>query len=1207
MSESKSFSKEFGETPPQPHLKQQLIRQNILLSLLTQAKELFELESVSELLDQQAQLLAQSEQREEKLQAALSEELAKRTDDSEKEGERERSISLVIDKIRQTLDINIIFQTAATEVQKLLGVEHIAIYQFREDYGGDFIFESEPQKPFPRLVGRSWNDDHLMETKGGRLRENKPCVANDIEKDERFRLCYHSTITDFELRSFAVIPLFLGETLWGLLAGFQHSSPKNWQADEVKLLQKIGIQLGVALQQTQYLKRIQQQFQQERALSQVIDKIRRTLDLETIFQTTVTEVRQLLQSDRVAIYQFIPETDWVEGEFISEAVLAPFNSALSARVADHCFGENYVAFYQRGRIWSLNNIEAAQISECHTSILSRFQVKANLVAPLLSGEKLWGLLCIHQCSSARHWQESEIEFVSKIATNLGVALQQAELLAQTQARSQELQLALAQVEAQKEQQKALAQVIDKIRRTLDLDTIFKTTATEVRQLLAADRVAIFYFTQDSRYTDGVFIAEDVKVEFHSALAAKVHDHCFGEKHATYYQKNRIWAVDDIEQANLLDCHLATLNRFQVKANLVAPLLIGKSLWGLLCIHQCSGARHWQESEIEFVSKIAANLGVALQQAKFLAQTQKRSQELQTALAQVEAQKEHLSHVAAQEKALARVIERIRQTLDVEDIFSSTTAEVRQILNCDRVVVYRFYEDWSGEFLYESMSEEWRPLIWAPGLKTVWEDTYLQETKGGRYRFHETFAVDDIYQVGFTDCHIEILEHFQVKAFAIVPVYVGDKLWGLLGAYQNTKTRQWKQREIALLDQIGNQLGVGVYQAQLLTQTKNQSQELEATLADLNAIVDNLADGLLVIDILGRITRFNPTLLSMFHLEQVNLIGKHITTVFSEKLVRLVEQSERCEQKVVTAEVELDQGREGQALATSIIKDYQGEEGLQCLGSVILIRDVTAEREIDRMKTEFLANVSHELRTPLTSVLGFASLIKEKLKEVIIPSVATENLKAHKALDKVETNIDIIVSEAERLTDLINDVLDIAKMEAGQIEWDIHPTSPLEMIQRAIATTEPLFRNQQITFIQDIEPNLPVILVDENRFIQVLLNLISNAVKFADQGIVTCRAKVDNDQLLFSISDTGIGILDEYKDVIFERFKQGGDILTDKPKGTGLGLPICKQIIEYHGGKIWVDSSLGQGSTFFISMPISPEIKTIHAEMKMSDRLFEENL
>ncbi|GFE70371.1 GAF domain-containing protein [Chroococcus sp. FPU101] len=1185
---------------------QRLIKQNLLLTLLTKATELFELDKITDILDQQAELLTQSEQREEKLQAALSQELAKRTNDSEKEAERERSISLVIDKIRQTLDINTIFQTAATEVQKLLGVEHIAIYQFREDYGGDFIFESEPQKPFPHLVGKSWNDEHLMETKGGRLRENQPCVANDVEQDERFIQCYHSTISVFQLRSFAVVPLFLGETLWGLLAGFQHSSPKHWQADEIKLLQKVGIQLGVALQQTEYLKRIQQQFVQERALSQVIDKIRRTLDLDTIFQTTVTEVRQLLEADRVAIYQFIPDTNWVEGEFISEAVLAPFDSALAARVADHCFGDNYATSYQQGRIWSLNNLETAHLSECHTAILSRFQVKANLVAPLLSGENLWGLLCIHQCSSPRHWQETEIEFVSKIATNLGVALQQAELLAQTQARSQELQTALAQVEAQKEQQKALTQVIDKIRRTLDLDTIFQTTATEVRQLLQVDRVAIFCFEHHSKWTEGEFVAEDVNSSFGSALAAKIVDRCFGEKHATYYQQNRLWAVNDISQANLIECHLNTLNRFQVKANLVAPLLIGKNLWGLLCIHQCSSPRHWQESEIEFVSKIATNLGVALQQAELLAQTQKRTKELQTALAQVEAQKEHLAHVAAQERALARVIKRIRQTLDVEDIFRATTEEVRHILNCDRVVVYRFYDDWSGEFLYESMSEIWRPLIWSPGLKTVWEDTYLQATKGGRYRYHETFAVDDIYQAGLTQCHVEILEHFQVKAFAIVPVFVGEKLWGLLGAYQNTATRQWKQREIALLDQIANQLGVGVYQAQLLIRTKQQSRELETTLADLNAIVDNLADGLLVIDILGRITRFNPTLISMFRLEQVNLTGKHIATVFDEKLVKLIEQSERCQQQIVTAAVDLEQGREGQALATSIIKESYGEEGTQCLGSVILIRDVTVEREIDRMKTEFLANVSHELRTPLTSVLGFASLIKEKLKDVIIPSIALENIKVHQALHKVETNIEIIVSEAERLTDLINDVLDIAKMEAGQLEWVIQPTSPREMIQRAIATTEPLFQNKQITLIQDIELELPVIWVDENRFIQVLLNLISNAVKFAEEGIVTCRAKIVQEQLLISISDTGIGIPDEYKDMIFDRFKQGGDVLTDKPKGTGLGLPICKQIIEHHGGKIWVESLLGQGSTFFIAMPISPQVINIHEEMKTVSHLFEES-
>jgi len=177
-----------------------------------------------------------------------------------------------------------------------------------------------------------------------------------------------------------------------------------------------------------------------RALFAVIAKIRESLELETIFQTASTEVRQLLNAERVAIFRFDPDSSFNEGKFISEEVLPPFNSALEARVYDRCFGERYALPYQRGQILAIADIYSAGLSDCHIDILSRFQIRANLVVPLLRGDELWGLLCIHQCSSPRHWKEREIEFIQQIAAQLGIALQQTELLAQTQRQS----VALAQ-------------------------------------------------------------------------------------------------------------------------------------------------------------------------------------------------------------------------------------------------------------------------------------------------------------------------------------------------------------------------------------------------------------------------------------------------------------------------------------------------------------------------------------------------------------------------------------------------------------------------------------------------------------------------------------------------------------------------------------------------------------------------------------------
>jgi light-regulated signal transduction histidine kinase (bacteriophytochrome) len=208
---------------------------------------------------------------------------------------------------------------------------------------------------------------------------------------------------------------------------------------------------------------------------------------------------------------------------------------------------------------------------------------------------------------------------------------------------QPLQQEIQQANFQVERQKTLFRVITRLREPIDLDTIFRATAAEVRQLLGADRVGMFRFYPDSGWDDGEFVSEDVNPEFASAMAQKVHDHCFGEQFAVHYEQGRVQNVADIYDAGLSDCHIQILSQFQVRANLVVPLLQGRNLWGLLCIHQCRAPRQWQESEIEFVQQIAEHLAVALQHAELLAdlrsevaerqQTQQRVQELNQGLQQ----------------------------------------------------------------------------------------------------------------------------------------------------------------------------------------------------------------------------------------------------------------------------------------------------------------------------------------------------------------------------------------------------------------------------------------------------------------------------------------------------------------------------------------------------------------------------------------------
>ncbi|MGB5028534.1 MAG: response regulator, partial [Chitinophagaceae bacterium] len=253
----------------------------------------------------------------------------------------------------------------------------------------------------------------------------------------------------------------------------------------------------------------------------------------------------------------------------------------------------------------------------------------------------------------------------------------------------------------------------------------------------------------------------------------------------------------------------------------------------------------------------------------------------------------------------------------------------------------------------------------------------------------------------------------------------------------------------------------------------------------------------------------------------------------------------------------------------------------------------AAEKANEAKSAFLSTVSHELRTPLTSVLGFAKIIRKRLDEKIFPIVDRSDKKTDKTISQISENLQVVISEGERLTHLINDVLDLAKIEAGKMEWSQENVSMPEVAERAIAATTSLFDQKALKLVKEIDTNLPEITGDKDKLIQVIINLISNSVKFTDKGTVTCRAYQEKDELIVSISDTGIGIAPEDYGAVFEQFKQvGGDTLTDKPKGTGLGLPICKEIVEHHGGRIWVESEVGKGSTFSFALPVNKT--TAHA-------------
>lgn len=451
-------------------------------------------------------------------------------------------------------------------------------------------------------------------------------------------------------------------------------------------------------------------------------------------------------------------------------------------------------------------------------------------------------------------------------------------------------------------------------------------------------------------------------------------------------------------------------------------------------------------------------------------------------------------MADQERAINRVISQMRQSLDLEVIFQATVNELRDVIEVDRALIYRFNPDWSGIIIKESVSPGWRKIITGDQTKEavtenmvdeencivkklgasheLIEDTYLKETKGGFYsREKSCCCIEDIYNSGFSDCYLKFLEQFQIRSYIISPIFQGYQLWGLLCVYQNDGPRQWKAAEAKVVTQIANQLGVAVKQAELFAQTQDQAEELK--------------------------------------------------------------------------------------------------------------RVANAANVANRAKSEFLANMSHELRTPLNAILGFTQLLQRD-----------RTLAA-----KHQEYIKIVNQSGQHLLELINDVLEMSKIEAGRItcnqtEFAINPC--LQAIQVMLQLKA---ESKGLTLRFQIDESVPkFIQTDESKLRQVLVNLISNAIKFTDEGEVTLKVSVvDENQdlsinhvgqihLLFEVIDKGCGISTDEINDLFQAFKQT-QAGRESQQGTGLGLVISQRFVNLMGGEIEVSSKPGHGSCFSFKIPV----------------------
>ncbi|MGK7888206.1 MAG: GAF domain-containing protein [Leptolyngbyaceae cyanobacterium] len=393
---------------------------------------------------------------------------------------------------------------------------------------------------------------------------------------------------------------------------------------QYRLYEEVAVlndKLGAEVQaRTEELHHAEVMARQQQAIATILAALQTTSDVVSIFRTAIHEVRQVMDLNDVTLYRFDdqgnPETteifssvapSWSPAELAIRDIWAincnTADPSSCCRLNDSVFGGKVV-----------NDIHTVHLKSDHLRSLEQHHIRAFMIIPVVVRQQLWGLFCVFQQDTPRHWTQTEINFVTQIAAYLGAALQQAELFALTQQQAERVPLMLSQ-------QETMSEVIGKIRESLDLTKIFATTTQEVRRLLTVDRVCIFKFDPDSNWSLGAVVAEDRNPAFVAAQSVIVEDHCFGERYAQQYELHRIFAVADIYEAGFQPCYVETLEQFQIRANLAVPLRQKAGLWGLLAVHQCSGPHEWQEWEIQFVEQIATHLSVALQQAELFQQAE----------------------------------------------------------------------------------------------------------------------------------------------------------------------------------------------------------------------------------------------------------------------------------------------------------------------------------------------------------------------------------------------------------------------------------------------------------------------------------------------------------------------------------------------------------------------------------------------------------
>ena len=540
--------------------------------------------------------------------------------------------------------------------------------------------------------------------------------------------------------------------------------------------------------------------------------------------------------------------------------------------------------------------------------------------------------------------------------------------------------------------------------------------------------------------------------------------------------------------------------------------------------------------------------------------------------------------AERERLVAAIAQRIRSSLNLGEILTTTVSEVRQFLQSERVFVYRFFEDWSGFVIVESVASGWASIL---GTK-ITDSFFADSTSRELYEQGRTEVVEDIYTAGLSKCHVDFLAKLQIRSNLVIPIVQGEKLWGLLVANHCSEPRQWQQLEIDLLKQLATQVAIAIQQSILFEQVHTElieRQRSEQKIREQATLLDVANDAIIVQGLDHKIRFWNKSAERLYGWKVADALDQNALQILFKETSPQLQQAQQCVIEYGSWQGELHEVTKG---GKEIIVESRWTLVLNLEGqpqSILIVNtDITGKKQLE---TQFLRTQR------LESIGTLAGGIAHDLNNVLTPIIMSSQLllKTQLQAQKRQQLLTTIEKSAQRGAALVKQVLSFARgMEGKRTSFPV--SHLLWEIRQIVKETFP----KSIEVSVEISPDLWFVSGDVTQLHQILMNLVVNARDampnggklqlgaenlFIDDNYARMNIEATvGPHCVITVSDTGTGMTSEILSRIFEPFFT----TKEQSKGTGLGLSTVIGIIKSHGGFVTVDSQIGQGTKFQVYLP-----------------------